>query len=273
VRITERWLVRFGYDGAGFSGWARQPGLRTVEEVIREGLRLRGVAVSLPEARLEVASRTDRGVSARANALTVSTRLSAPQLLHRLNAISPELFFTAASSVPPGFRVRAAKRRVYRYFEVGAGPASGAWEKACRLFRGPVDVRSFGRGLSVVAPVWRSVDSVTTEPRGDGRVLEVRAPSFVWGMVRKIVGALREVELGRLTLQDLESALQGHRRLTLPLAEPEGLVLWEVEYPSVRWESRWPGPTRHQAAYFARLDQALWRRQAVVTTLIDATVP
>src|SRR5262252_1880921 len=57
--------VRFdiGYDGAGFSGWARQPGRRTVQGTLEDALAR---VLSLPEPEpLTVAGRTDAGVHAR----------------------------------------------------------------------------------------------------------------------------------------------------------------------------------------------------------------
>ena len=78
-------------------------------------------------------------------------------------------------------------------------------------------------------------------------MVEVCARSFVWGMVRKIVGALREHDAGRLTTDRLAAGVQGRLRLSLPMAEPEGLVLWDVQYP-LRWKFRWDGPNRHQRA-------------------------
>jgi hypothetical protein len=116
-------------------------------------------------------------------------------------------------------------------------------------------------------PQWRIVDSVALESVPGGTVVEVRAPSFVWGMVRKIVGALREVESGRLSLSRLEAAIRGEDRLTLPLAEPDGLVLWSVEFPDVRWEAVWQGPNRHQVAFAARSREVIWRRGSVMAAL------
>ncbi len=88
---------------------------------------------------------------------------------------------------------------------------------------------------------WRSC------PEPEGWVIEVRAPSFVWGMVRKIVAALREVDAGRLGLETLSAALGGEGRVALPLAEPEPLVLWDVEYP-IAWTVHWTGPNRKQSS-------------------------
>ncbi len=261
--------MRFGYDGSGFSGWARQPAGRTVEGVLRDGLRTRGITSSAGAAQLEVASRTDRGVSARANALALRSELSADSLLDRLNAIAPEVFFTAATQVPPGFRVRHAERRVYRYFDAGPALRPQGWPGAAALFVGPVDVRSFGRGIPGESPQPRLVEAVTVRSIAGGRVIEVRAPSFVWGMVRKIVGALREVDAGRLTLPRLQRAIDGAERLTLPLAEPGGLVLWDVEFASIRWTDHWRGPNRYQATCARRLRQGLWTRVWVAAALGD----
>jgi tRNA U38,U39,U40 pseudouridine synthase TruA len=106
-------------------------------------------------------------------------------------------------------------------------------------------------------------------PIKGGLVVEVRAPSFVWGMVRKIIAALREYDAGRVTLSQLEGAVRGQVRLTLPMAEPEGLVLWDVEYP-VQWTVHWKGPNRRQADRARAQTDALWMRSRVLAALSAA---
>ena len=216
-----------------------------------------------------MASRTDRGVSAVGNALGLHSPLAAPALLRSLNGIAPDIFFTAASEVPETFRVRGATRRTYRYFEPANGRDFSAWRDTAPRFSGPIDVRSFGRALPATEPVWRTVESVTVTLRPGGAIVEVQAPSFVWGMVRKIIAALREVEEGRLSVDRLEAALHGRARLTLPMAEPERLVLWEVEYP-VPWQYRWTGPNRHQSRWETSARENLWVRQELLDTFRSA---
>ena len=162
--------------------------------------------------------------------------------------------------------MRGAVRRTYRYFEPLREHHLDRWERAVRLFSGTIDVRSFGRGLPVGVPVQRSVESVTVTPTEGGFVVEVQAPSFVWGMVRKIIGALREYDAGRLTLARLEAALHGEVRLTLPTVEPEGLVLWEVEYP-FPWTLNWNGPNRHRQAWVRSQTDSLWVQSEVLRAL------
>ena len=263
---ANRWLVRFGYDGSGYFGWARQPGLRTVEGTILAGLARSNARRTRPlgSDHLDVASRTDRGVSARANALALRSTLSGESLLRCLNGCAPEIFFTAATPVPEAFRTRAAARRTYRYWDPGPHDRLARWCAAAAVFRGPVDARSFGRGVPRDAPRLVEVQSVSVEEVPGGRLVEVRARSFVWGMVRKIVSALRAHATGRLPLSDLEAGIRGTSVLSLPLAEPQGLVLWEVEYP-IDWTVRWQGPNRRQRAYLERTATDRWLGERVAS--------
>lgn len=257
--VRSRWLVRFGYDGSGYDGWARQPGRRTVEgEILRRLAGSSGGAAPV----LEVASRTDRGVSARANALGLWSSLDGPILLRRLNAISPDLYFTAAVRIPSEFRVRAAHSRIYRYWDPSPEGAPGAWRAAAAELRGSIDARSFGRGLPQEAPRLVPIESIRVRRVGSGRMIEVRARSFVWGMVRKIVGAMRSHAAGRLTLGRLAAAAAGHSPLSLPMAEAEGLVLWDVRYP-IRWSVRWAGPNRYQRTRWEEEERDEWVRHRV----------
>jgi tRNA pseudouridine38-40 synthase len=267
---TPRWLVRFGYDGSRLDGWARQPGHHTVEGELRAGLRAFGFDLGSLE--LEVASRTDRGVSARANALVLRTDLPGTTLLRSLNGVDPGLFFTAAAPVPEDFRVRHAIRRTYRYFDASIVRDPARRREAVRLFAGEVDVRSLGRAIPSTQPMWRRIEAIAVDATPDGAVVEVRAQSFVWGMVRKIVGALWEVDAGRLSLARLQAALEGKVRLTLPMAEPEPLVLWDVEY-SFPWTVFWRGPNRPQRGIVDHRRAELWARAQVLKSLNSVTAP
>jgi tRNA pseudouridine38-40 synthase len=219
-----------------------------------------------------VASRTDRGVSAVGNALALTSSLPPTALLRVLNGVEPDVMFTAAREVPDSFRARSAIRRVYRYFQAEEGCDFRDWPNVARRFSGLMDVRSFGRGLPARAPTWRTIESVTVTARPGGAVIEVRGPSFVWGMVRKIVAALREVDAGRVSVEQLDAALRGRARLTLPMAEPEPLVLWDVEY-DLPWECFWQGPNRHQLAWQRSSRESLWTRREILDVFTSRSGP
>jgi tRNA pseudouridine(38-40) synthase len=221
---------------------------------------------------MEVASRTDRGVSARANVLALRSALPGATLLRTLNGIDPDLVFTAATPITDDFRVRGAVSRTYRYFDPTRRRNPSRVAEAARLFEGKVDVRSLGRSIPAGEPAWRIIESVTVRPLEDRSLVEIRAPSFVWGMVRKIVATLREVDSGRLSVTRLRTALEGKVRLTLPMAEPSPLVLWEVEY-GLSWTVFWQGPTRAQTAASQRRVDEVWVRTRLAEALDDVAAP
>jgi tRNA pseudouridine(38-40) synthase len=198
---------------------------------------------------VDVASRTDRGVSARGNALVLTSELPGPALLRALNGIATEIVFTDARTVEADFRPRAAVSRTYQYLEEAPVGTLSAYRKAAGAAVGDIDVRSFGRGLPSGHPIVRTVSRFEATALGRGLVLEVEAPSFVWGMVRKLVGSVRQVVSGELDAPTFRAALAGRRRLTLPLAEPEPLLLWEVRYDAP-WTVHAVTLADRQRAYF-----------------------
>ena len=77
------------YDGAGFAGWATQPGRRTVEAVLRSALVK---VLGAPADELRVAGRTDAGVSASAQVVSAVTTgaIDTHRLLRALNGTLPD---------------------------------------------------------------------------------------------------------------------------------------------------------------------------------------
>ncbi|HEY6775440.1 MAG TPA: tRNA pseudouridine synthase A [Thermoleophilaceae bacterium] len=98
------------YDGSEFAGWARQPGLRTVQGVLQEAL---GTVLRRP-AELTVAGRTDRGVHARGQ---VASHAGEPAPLRNLNAVLPgDVSALASEAAADAFDARRdARSRTYRY--------------------------------------------------------------------------------------------------------------------------------------------------------------
>ncbi|MCI4335843.1 MAG: tRNA pseudouridine(38-40) synthase TruA [Thermoplasmata archaeon] len=262
--------MRFGYDGAGFFGWAHQPGRRTVEGEILGALREHRQFGAHAPRTLPVASRTDRGVSARGNALALESDLTASRLLRTLNGLVPDVFFTHAVEVEGGFLPRRAAGRTYRYLEPIGDHEVGRWRALAKGFVGSFDVRSFGRGLPADRPTVRTLTRADVTQEGEWLVVELEGRSFVWGMVRKIIAALDAAESGALSEASLEAARRGDRRLALPLAEPEGLILWEVHYP-FGWGAEPAALSRPQQRFWD--DQRLRgaRRSAVLSRVAPTT--
>src|SRR5205814_1681346 len=104
------------FDGAGFSGWQRQPGQRTVQGVVEDALER---LCSTPITALG-SGRTDAGVHARGQAVGVRVpdRWSGDKLRRALNAVLPaDVWVARAAEMKPEFHARySAVSRRYHYY-------------------------------------------------------------------------------------------------------------------------------------------------------------
>lgn len=106
--MTTRLIIE--YDGTEFRGWAKQPGVRTIQEELEKAL----LTVRRVETKLTVAGRTDAGVHAWAQ---VASHPGEPANVRSLNALLPDDIAVRSSELThEGFDARAdAKSRTYCY--------------------------------------------------------------------------------------------------------------------------------------------------------------
>ncbi len=112
--------IDLSYDGSAFSGWAAQPGRRTVEDVVAAAL---GRVLRLPvPPKLTVAGRTDAGVHARGQVVHVDLpgaawMVTSGRAVARLaSALPADVRVRAAGLAPAGFDARfSALWRRYAY--------------------------------------------------------------------------------------------------------------------------------------------------------------
>jgi tRNA pseudouridine38-40 synthase len=247
------WRIDLQYDGTAFKGWARQPGLRTVQAEVERALStaLRSVV------RVRVAGRTDAGVHAwgQVASFVAPVALDAHRLLLGLSALLPDdVAVQALTPVPDGFDARAARSRTYRYtlwcgtprpvrerayvWHVRGALDESALAAAARLFCGRRDWAACTPSARLYRTCEREVLAARwlpapTQPAGPVRrlVFEITATGFLHNMVRVAVGSMVDVAQGRLGLDEVEAALAaGERRLMGQTAPARGLALVRVEY-------------------------------------------
>ena len=205
-----------GYDGTDFSGWAAQPGRRTVQAVLTEALV---TILRWPMVRLVVAGRTDTGVHATGQVahLDLPGQLgtsTSERLIRRLaGVLPPDVRVWSAVAVSPEFDARfAALWRRYRYricdAEGGPNPLrrhdTVAWRRpldavamavAAELLLGEHDFAAYCRAREGSSTI-RGLQQLKVSRERDLIELTVQADAFCHSMVRSLVGALAAVGAG-----------------------------------------------------------------------------
>jgi tRNA pseudouridine38-40 synthase len=252
--LIERVRVRLdiAYDGSGFSGWAIQPGRRTVQGVLQDALT---TVLRVPAA-LTVAGRTDAGVHASGQVahLDLPGEIWAAQrgrLVRRLAGVLPaDVRVRAADEVPAQFDARfSALWRRYRYaitdHESGADPLRRdqvlAWprpldEAAMRAAAAPMiglhDFAAFCRAREGATSI-RTLESLDIVRDGTELTVTVQADAFCHSMVRSLVGALLAVGEGRRAVDWPGALLARDKRADdVAVVPARGLTLEQVGYPS-----------------------------------------
>ncbi|MFX1757889.1 MULTISPECIES: tRNA pseudouridine(38-40) synthase TruA [Rhodococcus] len=249
---TTRLRLDIAYDGTDFSGWARQPGRRTVCGEIEEKIS----AIVRTPVLLTVAGRTDAGVHASGQVAHVDVPTAAlpddpSRWVRRLARFLPrDVRVTGISVAPEHFDARfSAIRRHYEYrlttAVYGAEPLRArdtvSWPKAVDLdamrrashsLLGLHDFAAFCKrreGATTVRELqrydWTREDDILTA--------YVSADAFCWSMVRSLVGAALAVGEGRRSVDWMTALLEARERAaSVAVAPAHGLSLVRVDYPA-----------------------------------------
>lgn len=260
------------YDGTHFRGWARQPGLRTVQETLETAL----ARVVGGSPRLVVAGRTDAGVHAsdqvahvdldepqRERMLARHARPSAaaPTPEDRAHALAARLTgvlgaysdvaVTGARLAPEGFDARfSAVWRRYQYriadtvtgydplerhrtTTVRAALDETAMDAAARALIGLHDFAAYCKPRDEATTIRTLLEFGWHRDTAGVLVANVKADAFCHSMVRALVGACVAVGEGRLDIDDVVDIRDAQERVPeVKVLAARGLTLSEVGYPA-----------------------------------------
>ena len=252
------------YDGTEFGGAQAQLNSRTVQDVLEDAL----AAFTGERQRVRLAGRTDSGVHALGQVVTLDTRTShAPErFVAALNRYLPlDVAVRAACEVSTTFEPRrSARSRRYRYVIEDGRPRSPLTRRIAWQLRAELDVMAMQAAaatLPTVASDWSAFAGRVPDGRSTVRTLldcrvvrqqshhlevTMEADAFLPHQVRRVVGALAEVGIGRLSVEAFARLRDGSPTSAGPVAPPQGLTLVAVRYAHgmVDWDDEDVPPER-----------------------------
>jgi len=234
------------YDGTRYYGWQKQPKVPTIQETMERSLSL----LLKEKVKIIAAGRTDAHVHAQGQVVNFHTSTSLPlhSIKPALGSYLPEdIKVKRVEEVPLNFHAqKSALNRTYKYviynhpflspfyrnfvwyipFNLKPEPI----RKASQFLVGEHDFSSFQSQGSPAFPL-RRIERIDILKKGKFFVIYTKANSFLYKMVRNIVGTLVEVGRGKITPLDMKIILEARdRKAAGPTAPPQGLYLVRVEY-------------------------------------------
>ncbi|RLB05929.1 MAG: tRNA pseudouridine(38-40) synthase TruA [Deltaproteobacteria bacterium] len=236
------------YDGTAYHGWQIQPGLRTIQGVMKEKI----AQITQEEVNLIGAGRTDAGVHALGQVANfrTSSKINPFSLQRGLNSLlPPDIVIRDVQEAEEGFHARfSARSKVYEYHILNQPYPSAIWRnfawfvpfeldlssmrRCAEILIGTHDFSSFRAAGDESRHSIREVLRLEIERRGDSLiVVAIEANAFLREMVRSIVGTLVDVGRGKTSPTEFEEIFRARdRRLAGMTAPAHGLFLKEVKY-------------------------------------------
>jgi tRNA pseudouridine38-40 synthase len=247
----KRVVCTLAYDGTAFNGWQSQRDARTIQDTIEKRLEF----IFHAPTRIHGSGRTDAGVHATGQVF----HFDAPwkhsiETLHRAlrSGLPPELQISAVKFGAANFHARFSargKRYRYRIFEGYAQPFETRFFHSTAEQRLDTDAMAAAaarlpgiRDFSAFSGHGSDGDADATSPVKDLRRLEVHrrgahievvteASGYLYKMVRRLVGGLMQVGLGRMTADGLMEYLEARVSTAIvPAAPARGLTMEKVFY-------------------------------------------
>ena len=224
-----RIALKFAYDGRNYYGFARQPGLKTIEGEILKYLLDLGYIKDIKNSYFRTASRTDKGVSSLGNVIAFNSINMSNKDLEIISEKNSEIIFYGMKKVNEAFSPRYAKYRIYRYYIKLKGNIENLI-KICDVFSGKHNFSNFARIEKNKDPI-RIIDNIIITKKNGFITIDFYAQTFLWNQIRRIISAVKRFDEGKITKEDISIALENPKKnVDFGLASSEPLFLKDVIY-------------------------------------------
>lgn len=240
-----RYKLTIEFDGTQFSGWQIQPEARTVEEEIEKAFS----QILQQPIDLIGQGRTDAGVHAKGQVAHVDLpdSVQPEKLIFGVNGlVGEEVEIHSIEKVHADFHARFdATSREYEYsilkrksplkrntsWSIGGDLDISKMKDCAKLLSGEFDFKGFSKFSEDNYTTLCAIIHSEIEERGEEIIFRIRSNRFLRNMVRRLIGTMVEVGLGKMSLEEfkeiLENSSSGKRTFTAPA---RGLVLTKVFY-------------------------------------------
>ncbi len=245
-----RYFITFSYDGSKYSGYQKQPKMKTIQGEMEKALKQinggKNVSIS-------ASGRTDAGVHAynQKAHFDLDTSITPTKLKAALNSLIPDdIYVKNVSEVNEKFHARfnvKAKEYIYKINMGDYNPIEKDYvfqynkrldipemERALKYLEGTHNFKSFVKAdeekddyerTIIQTNLMRDIKSVNQI------VISILGTGFMRYMVRNIIGMLIEIGEGKYKSEDIIKILDSHDRKCAGICVPAcGLYLKDVYY-------------------------------------------
>jgi tRNA pseudouridine38-40 synthase len=239
-----RFILKLSYNGTAYHGWQKQENANSVQSMIENALKkITGLSIDIMGC-----GRTDTGVHAKCYFAHFEMEEEPDiELVYKLNSVLPsDIAIEECKKADDDFHARFdAVSREYRYFIhfkknpflinqsyfVSKKLDVERMNKACEILKEYEDFASFCK---------KGADNKTTlcklikahwEEINNQLIFTIIADRFLRNMVRAIVGAMVDVGLHKISLEDFKNIIEAkNNQFTGTSVAACGLFLWDVRY-------------------------------------------
>jgi tRNA pseudouridine38-40 synthase len=234
-----RYIFKFYYIGSKkYHGSQRQPEYPTVESCLLSALRERKYIKDDKKSDFEVASRTDKYVSARGSVFSCVTE-KIPILMEINTALPKNIGIWGYSEVARDFLSRYnALYRHYKYIIpystiFGKNKTSNNLNemiRACKFFEGRHDFSNFSKLEKDNEKTIRDIILASLTLDGDFLIFDFKSRAFLRQQIRRMVAKILELGLEIITFEEFLDLFNPSRTNSYQPADPLGLILWDINY-------------------------------------------
>jgi len=237
--VKKRYFFKFYYIGSNkYHGSQRQPDYPTIENCLLNALKERKYIKDYKESGFEVASRTDKRVSARGSTFSFVTE-KIPILMEINTALPKNIGIWGYSEVPLDFLSRY--NAVYRHYKYII-PFSSLFRRkissnnlkemirACKTFEGRHDFRNFSKQEKETEKTIRDITLASLKLDRNFLIFDFKSRAFLRQQIRRMVAKIFELGLERISFEEFLDLYNPTKSYSYQPFDPLGLILWDVNY-------------------------------------------